>query len=62
MLGMLTSLTKAVVAAAVETPVAVVADVVTMGGALTDRDEPYTAKALSNVVQNIEDAADPKRD
>jgi len=40
-------------------PVGVVADVVTMGGALTDQDEPYTAKAISDVVQNLEDAAKP---
>lgn len=55
---MLTPLTKAAVGV-VTTPVAVVADVVTLGGSLTDRDEPYTSKAVGYVVQNLEDAAKP---
>ena len=59
MFGMLTSLTKAVVGTVIETPIAVLADVVTMGGALTDRDEPYTATAVKKVVQNVEDAVEP---
>ena len=52
-------LTKAVVGVVVETPIAVVADVVTMGGVLSDKDEPYTATALKGVMQNIENATDP---
>ncbi len=59
MFGMLTSLTKAVVGAVIETPIAVVADVVTLGGALTDQHEPYTATSVKKVMQNIEDAAEP---
>ena len=59
MFGMLGSLTKAVVGAVVETPLAVAADAVTMGGALTDRDEPYTATALKKVVENMDDATKP---
>lgn len=51
----LEGLTKAVVGVVVETPVAVVADIVTLGGALTDKDEPYTATAISKVVKNIQD-------
>lgn len=62
MFGMLTSLTKAVVGAVVETPLAVVADVVTMGGALTDQRTPYTAQAVSGVVKNVQDAVDPDKD
>ena len=50
------NLLKAVVGIVVETPVSLVADVITLGGTLTDRDEPYTSEALSKVVDNIEKA------
>lgn len=56
MLGMLENLTKAAVGVVIETPIAVVADVVTMGGALTDKDQPYTATALEKVMENVENA------
>jgi hypothetical protein len=59
MFGMLESLTKAVVGAVVETPIAAAADFLTLGGALTDRDEPYTATALKKVAKNVENAVDP---
>lgn len=62
MFNMLGSLTKAVVGVVVETPIAIAADVVTMGGALTNKDEPYTATALKKVVENVEDATDPNND
>lgn len=58
MFGMLESLAKAAVGVVV-TPVAVVADVVTLGGTLSDRDTPYTADAVSAVVQNLENAVKP---
>jgi predicted benzoate:H+ symporter BenE len=58
MFGILESLTKAALGV-VTIPVAAVADVVTMGGALTDKDEPYTASAVSDVVKNLTDAAKP---
>ena len=61
MFGMLGSLTKAVVGAVVETPVAVVADVVTLGGSLNDKKEPYTATAVKKVVDNVQQATDPKK-
>lgn len=54
MFGMIGKLAKATVGVVVETPVAVVADVVTLGGALNDRKEPYTATALSKVVKNVQ--------
>ena len=41
--------------ATVET-VAAVADVVTLGGSLTDKDKPYTAEAVSDVLKNLENA------
>lgn len=56
MFDMLTSITKAAVGAIVETPIAVVADVVTLGGSLADRDTPYTVEAVSKVVENLQDA------
>ena len=56
MFGLLGNLTKAVVGVVVETPIAIAADVVTMGGALTEKDEPYTVTALKGVMQNVENA------
>lgn len=58
MFGMLESLTKAVVGAVIETPIAVVADVVTLGGSLTDKDEPYTATSVGKVMDNLSDATE----
>jgi hypothetical protein len=58
MFGMLESLAKAATAV-VTVPVAVVADVVTLGGALTDKDKPYTADAVGDMVDNLKDAARP---
>lgn len=60
MFGMLESLAKAAVAV-VTVPVAIVADVVTMGGALTDKDQPYTADAVGDLVDNLKDATRPDR-
>lgn len=54
MFGMLESLVKATVGVVVETPIALVADVVTLGGSLTDKTAPYTAEAVSKVVENIQ--------
>lgn len=59
MFGLLSDLTKAVVGVVVETPIAVATDVVTIGGALTDKDEPYTVTALKRVAQNVENAVTP---
>jgi hypothetical protein len=53
---MFTSLLKAVVGVVVETPVAIIADAITLGGSLTDKREPYTATALKKVVKNVEDS------
>ena len=60
MFGMLESLAKAAVAVVV-TPVAAVADVVTLGGTLTDRGTPYTGEAVRAVYKNIEDAVKPSK-
>lgn len=61
MFDMLGNLTKAVVGVVVETPVAIVADVATLGGTLTDKSESYTSKALGNVVKNIQKATDSEK-
>ena len=52
-------MTKAA-AAVVTIPAAVVADVVTMGGVLTDKDKPYTAEAASDLMKNLKDATKPE--
>lgn len=59
MFGALKSLGKAAIGLAVETPIAVVADAVTLGGSLTDKREPYTKTALGKVVENVAQATNP---
>lgn len=59
MFSILNSLAKAAVGVVVA-PVAVVADVVTLGGALNDKREPYTAVAVKEVMQNLANATNPK--
>lgn len=61
MFGVLNSLTKAVVGVVVETPIAIVADIVTLGGSMTDKNEPYTVTALGKVVDNVSDATDQSK-
>jgi len=56
MFGLLTGLVKATVIAVVETPLAVIADTVTLGGTLTDKDEPYTATAVSKLMDTVDKA------
>jgi hypothetical protein len=60
MFDMLISLTRGVVGVVVATPIAVVADVITLGGSLNDKDEPYTATALRDVAKNVADATRPR--
>ena len=55
------SLFKAVVGVVVETPVAIVKDVATLGGALTDEEKPYTAQALEKVGKNLDDVTKPEK-
>ena len=58
MFGLLESVAKAALGV-VTIPVAVIADVVTLGGVCTDKDRPYTADAISDVIKNLENAAKP---
>lgn len=60
MFGLLESVAKAAVSV-VEIPVAVVADVVTLGGVCTDQDQPYTATAVEHLVENVQNAANPNK-
>ena len=59
MFSIIENVTKATVGVVVETPLAIVADVVTLGGVCTDKDEPYTATALKDVLKNLENATKP---
>lgn len=59
MFGMLESLTKAVVGV-VTIPAPIIADVATLGGALTDKEAPYTYEAFADIIENISDAVKPK--
>ncbi len=60
MFGLIEGLAKAAVGV-VTIPVAVAADAVTLGGSLTDKNRPYTADAVSDVVKNLQNAAKPDR-
>ena len=40
-------------------PVSIAADIMTLGGTLTDRDEPYTVDSMRAVMRNLELAFDP---
>jgi hypothetical protein len=55
---MFKSLMKAATAV-VDVPVSVAADVVTLGGALSDNGRSYTGEALERFVKNVENAAKP---
>ena len=55
------SLGKATIGVVVETPLAIATDLATLGGAITDKDEPYTATALKKVVENVKDATEPDK-
>lgn len=61
MFGILGDLTKAAVGVVVETPIAIAADVLTLGGSITDKKEPYTATAIKGVMKNVENASKPNR-
>jgi hypothetical protein len=55
MFSLLESVTKAAVGVAV-TPLAVVADVATLGGELVDRKQSYTGETLRAVEKNLKNA------
>lgn len=41
-------------------PTSVVADVATLGGVLTNKEDTYTGEAVSDLVQNLKDATKPQ--
>lgn len=45
----------------VDIAVGAVADVVTLGGSLTDQDKPYTTQASERLIENVKDVFDPKK-
>lgn len=55
--GSLQKLTKATVRTAL-TPVDVVADILTIGGSITDREESHTESALKEIVELLGEAYD----
>lgn len=59
MFDILESVTKVAVNV-VTLPVSVAADVVTLGGALTDKEKPYTAETIEDIVKNLKDAGSPR--
>ena len=46
----------------VTTPVALAADVVTLGGALTNRETPYTITQAEEIMNNLEKAVSSEED
>lgn len=56
-MGFFSQLTKAVFETAL-LPLEVAKDVVTLGGAMTDQEEPYTFLRLKNINKDLENAVD----
>ena len=54
MFEILGQLTKVAVGIVVETPLAIAADVITLGGVMTDKDQPYTVTAVKKIIKNVE--------
>lgn len=59
MFGILSSLTKATIGVAVETPVSILHDTVNKGVMLSD-DDWRTEQAIRRILENLEDATDPE--
>ena len=62
MFDSLKSLGKAAIGLAIETPLAIAADAITLGGSLSDAKQPYTATALKKVARNVSAATTPERE
>jgi hypothetical protein len=60
MFGFIESIAKAATAV-VTVPVSVVADSITLGGSLTDKDQPYTVDALEDFMANLKNAVSPNK-
>lgn len=44
----------------VDIAVGAVADMVTLGGALTDQEKPYTAQAAERLMENVSNSVEPE--
>lgn len=60
MFEMLESLVKSA-CAVVTVPFSAAADVITLGGSLTDKDQSYTSDAIEDLMDNLKDATRPRR-
>jgi hypothetical protein len=58
MFGILNNLAKAAVGV-VSIPVSVAADVVTLGGSINDKKQPYTATTVEDILTNLNNATKP---
>lgn len=54
----LEGVTKAVVGV-VATPIDVAADLITLGGSLSDQEKPYTAQRVEKIMENLDKATKP---
>ena len=59
MFGIFESAIKAA-SAVIDIPVSIAADVVTLGGALNDKDGTYTGDAAGRFVDNVKNIANPR--
>jgi hypothetical protein len=41
------------------TPIDIAADIITLGGTLTDQDKPYTAQRAEQIMDNLKKAVEP---
>ena len=53
-----TNLTKAIIGDVVETPIAIVEDIITLGGIIEGKEDPNTITSLKKVVKNISNITD----
>jgi hypothetical protein len=60
MFGFLEDIAKAAVGV-VTLPVTVVADVATLGGSLTEKESPYTAERIEDIINNLANAVKPSK-
>ena len=59
MFGIFESVIKAA-SVVIDVPVSIAADVVTLGGALNDKDGTYTGNAAGRFVENVKNIASPR--
>lgn len=60
MFKIIEGLAKAAIGVAVVVPASVIADVITMGGVMTERNKTYTEEAISDAMDNLKEATKPE--